>query len=492
MLRDRPASVYECSVTFPPVMRRSEMSHFDCRGLELTASSDESIIGLDFAVDAYLSASRDTAQRVAVLVGQDPACVLGQCLQGYFLMHAGKSTSAKQAGTALAAAKAGGCATPREQLHLASLQCWIDADLSGALLRWRAILESYPRDILALRLAQFASSYLGDSRGTCECVARTLPAWNADLPGYGFVLGCYAYGLEESGEYGLAEQIGREAVERNSSDIWAGHAVAHVMEMDGRPHEGIAWIAELEPRWQGCNNFVFHLWWHQALFYLALGEFDRVLDVYDRKVRAESTDEYLDLVNAASLLWRLEQANVDVGSRWRELAERAVTHMQDHAFALADLHYAIAIAACEPARAESFLDSCAKCAQSGRGTVSEVMNAVGLAVAGAIVAHRRSAYDKAATLLLPVRSEFRRIGGSHAQRDIFDELLIDSAVRSGRLPLARLLLAERTAARPHDIWSWRTMAALCGADDGNRASRSAAHAKLDELLARASAVGPQN
>ena len=117
--------------------------------------------------------------------------------------------------------------------------------------------------------------------------------------------------------------MGRVAIEMDPHDLWAAHAVTHVMEMEGRPRDGIAWVTELEDQWSQCNNFVFHLKWHCALFHLSLQDFDRVLAVYDREVRAESTDEYLDIANAASVLWRLEQANVDVGQRWLELAERA-------------------------------------------------------------------------------------------------------------------------------------------------------------------------
>ncbi len=276
---------------------------------------------------------------------------------------------------------------------------------------------------------------------------------------HGFLLGCYAYGLEESGEYLLAERTGRLAVERNSADLWAAHAVTHVMEMQGRPREGIAWLDELHGNWQDCNNFVNHVSWHRSLFHLALGEFDRALEVYDRDVRAESTCEYLDIVNAAGLLWRLEQAGAHVGPRWEELSEQSAKHIGDHLFVLADLHYVIALASAgDPASAEFFLDSCARFARSGHGTEADVMNEVGLATARAILAHRRRDYAAAVEFLLPHRHLIRRIGGSHAQRDVFEQLLIDSALRSGSAEIARSLLAERIHRRPHDIWSHRSLA----------------------------------
>src|SRR5262249_21256288 len=147
------------------------------------------------------------------------------------------------------------------------------------------------------------------------------------------------------GDYAEAERQGRAAVEHNPADLWAAHAVGHVMEMQGRPREGIAWITDLKQQWRECGAFVLHVVWHECLFHLALEEMDAVLELYDRELRSESTDEYLDIANAASLLWRLEQADVDIGSRWRELTQHAERHIDDHFFVLADLHYGMALAA---------------------------------------------------------------------------------------------------------------------------------------------------
>jgi hypothetical protein len=451
--------------------------YLDCRGLAVTASSPQSAALLDEAVSSYLGARKDTLERVAAVLNADGENCLAWCLKGYLLMHAGKPESVRCAETALAKAKEA-AVSRREKLHIAALEAWIHRDFESACQQWRAILESHPRDVLALRLAQFMNSYLGDSDEVRDCVARALPAWDEGVPGYGFVLGCYAYGLEESGQFELAESCGRRAVKSNITDLWAAHAVTHVMEMQGRPRDGISWISDLQAHWSECNNFVFHVKWHRCLFHLALEEFDRVLAIYDREVRSQSTDEYLDITNAAALLWRLEQANVAVGERWGELAERSAGHLEDHLFILADLHYLIALAARgEPGVTTSFLESCAQHARAGAGTEARVMNSVGLTVAKAIVAHRRGSYTEAADLLFPVRGLFRRIGGSHAQRDIFDQMLIDSAVRSGRSAMAKSLLVDRTAARPHDIWSWRSLVNLYrGLNDA--ASANAAQAQL--------------
>lgn len=455
----------------------------DSHGLAITASQSSSVERFDSAVSRYLGAREDTPDRVAALVADDPRCVLAWCLQGYLLLHAGKpECHARAREVHLRAARAARDITPRESLHLSALQAWIAGDFVGAVDRWEAILRDFPLDILALRLAQFMTSYLGRSAAIRDSVSRVFPAWDAAMPGYGFVLGCYAYGLEEAGDYAAAETFGRQAVENNPTDLWAAHAVTHVMEMQGRPRDGITWVDGLHQQWRECNNFVLHLWWHQCLFYLALNQYDRVLELYDSSVRAQSTDEYLDIANATALLWRLEQAGVGVGHRWEELAGRSAAHIDDHLFVFSDLHYGMAVAAAgDAAVIKRFLESCRRFADSGRGTESQVMAEVGIPVAEAIVAHRRRGFAEASEALLPVRDLIWKIGGSHAQRDLFEQLLIDSLVRAGRGDLAKTLLAERTGRRPHDLWSWKNLAGTLS-QLGDTAGVARADAEIKRLL----------
>jgi tetratricopeptide (TPR) repeat protein len=466
------------------VTQREGIMLSDARGLTVTAASAEAVAHLDAAVAAYCGMRLDTGDRLKQALAADPGFLFAHTLKGYFMMLFAKRDFVARARQSLAAAEAAAQAvggTARERDHLAALRDWVGGNWRGALARWEAILIDHPRDLVALRLAQYSTLYKGDSEGLRDSVGRVMHAWDDGVPGYGFVLGSYAFGLEEAGDYAAAERAGRRAIEINPADVWAAHAVAHVFEMQDRQREGIAWIDGLDREWEVLHNFVFHIRWHRCLYHLELAQYDRVLGLYDREVRAESTDEYLDICNAVALLWRLEQLGVDVGPRWTELAERSAGRLDDHVLVFADLHYAIAVASGNGAAVERWLDSSGRYAESGGESQSAVMAEPGLGLAAAAFAHRRGEWRHTVELLLPLRPKIRDIGGSRAQRDLFEQMLIDAALKDGRFQLARALLSERTGLRPNNAWGWKHTA-LAAAGLGNDVASRAAAAKEKRLL----------
>jgi Flp pilus assembly protein TadB len=78
---------------------------------------------------------------------------------------------------------------------------------------------------------------------------------------------------------------------------------------------------------------------------------------------------------------------------------------------------------------------------------------VGLPVAQALQAMGQQKPQRAVELLSAVRPVAARAGGSHAQRDLLSQTLIAAAERSGNRPMARALLNERLALKPHSMLS---------------------------------------
>jgi len=242
-------------------------------------------------------------------------------------------------------------------------------------------------------------------------------------------MGCMSFALEETGAYGQAERWGRAGLERAGDDAWGLHSVVHVYDMTRQARTGVEWLSTQTGRWTHCNNFGFHIWWHLGLFHLDRGEFDRVLELYDTKVRAEHTVDYRDIANGAGMLVRLEIEGVDVGDRWEELAALAASRVEDGAVVFADLHYLLALHGGErDAEAERLIARLSRDARGyGQGTdhdMHEVAAVAGLPEARGLAAFRAGDYDSAYEQLRRAWPSLQRIGGSHAQRDVFGRLPI--------------------------------------------------------------------
>ena len=448
----------------------------DVRGLETTAASDAAVRNFDATLAQYLRFGTETGDRLKETLAEDPEMVLAHCVKGYFFMLFCVPALVTKAGRSLDAARQSAAergATDRERRHLDALDAWTRGEFEQAVTHFEAILAEHPRDIVALKLAHYLHFYLGDDENLRDSIGRVLHAWDDTVEGYGYVLGMQAFALEESGAYDEAERAGRSAVERNPADLWAVHAVAHVMEMQDRRREGIAWVRESEPRLGECNNFGYHLWWHLSLFHLELDDVESVLRLYDERMRVDLSDEYLDICNATSMLWRLEERGVDVGDRWNELAQRCEARTGDHQMVFPDAHYMLALAAGgRDAAVERMLDSMRVFAE-GTATEQVVTRSAGIALGRAIAHWYRGEYAEVVDVLAPARYRLPLIGGSHAQRDLFHQLLIAAALGSGRYETARTLLSERAARKPRNPWTWKRYAqALAALDDDEGASQA--------------------
>ena len=428
----------------------------DERGETLTTNSTDAVALYDEAIRQFFEYRRAFGPLVKQVVEADPDFALGHCLRGYlFLMFATNAVRDKAARSLAMAEALAPAASAREQAHIRALGAWIKGDALAANDHWDAILAEYPRDILALRLQHAGAFWMGNNYLLRDSVARVFPAWDAGVPGFGHVQGMFAFGLEECGERRDAERLGKEAVERNPEDLWAIHAVAHVLEMDGRQTEGLTWLDYPADAWDDRNPFRGHLWWHRALFLFDQGRYDEVLALYDRAIRTEKTEFYLDIQNQAALLTRLELQGLEIGDRWHELADHLETQLADHVLAFTEIHKVMALAAAGRQQAlDKLIASLSDFAAAPDNFAAATMGPVTLPLCEAIAAFSRGAYARTVDLLTPLRYAWARTGGSHAQRDIFQQILLEAAIRDGRLPLARALAAERIALKPASQGNW--------------------------------------
>lgn len=459
----------------------------DKRGLAYTASSQAAVDAFDASVDEFLASGRDAARLLKRISEVDPDMIMGQVLRGYFYRLPALPHLAAQSGEALEKAQSlSAGATARERMHVEALAAWCRGDIRRMNAIWDEILVDHPHDILALRIAHTMHFFLGDLAQMRDSMARVMPRWDESVPGYGYVLGCRAFSLEENHDFAQAEPMGKRAVEINEDDVWAGHCVAHVLEGMGRRQEGIEWVDAHEDAWRKRGIFAQHMWWHRALHYLELQQYDAVLDAYDTQFWAEPSPDNICIGNASSMLMRLDMLGIDVGDRWVSVAEACVDYAETRLRPFNDLHYIMSLAmAGRRDEAEAVAASMRAFADDFAGTevtVAATYRDAGVPVAEAILAHAAKDYAKVVEIMMQARYSMLPLGGSWAQRDVWERMLIHAALKDERHSLARALLAERTAMAPTSGPSWEMYAdALDGCGDSGEAE--AARSRAAELLA---------
>ena len=389
--------------------------------MEMTGTTPAALEAYERALRALWLMSGDVLAEAQAAVRLAPGFVAGHQLMASLLLYGRDKRGAKRGQVVLAALE-GLPMNERERAHLRALRAARDGDLAAARGVYDSLLAATPRDAVALWAAQVIDYYLGDSNMLRARVERVLPAWTPGAPGRHAVLAMHAFGLEESGEYEAAEEAAREALELEPGDLRALHALFHVFEMQSRPLAGIRLAAA---RKQALPN---HLWWHTALFHMQLARADRSLEIFDQRLRFDDLD---DLIDASSLLWRLQLAGVDVGTRFGALAERWAPYAEDAFCAFNDLHAMMAFAAARRwPLAERLISALERRVAEGRGTNTDMTRLVGLPASRALYAFMRGQAGRAESLLRGLPPVAHRIGGSHAQRDVLHLTRAAAAARS--------------------------------------------------------------
>jgi hypothetical protein len=418
----------------------------DAVGYPLSGANSRSLEALEHALHEWRCYIGDPVATVQRALDESRTLVMGHVLNAYLHLTGTEPAGLPVASAALADARALP-ANDRERRHIDAISHLVQG-------RWRAAgaaLEDlsieYPRDALALQAGHQIDFFTGDSRMLRDRIARALPAWSQSMPGYHALLGMHAFGLEETGEYARAEAQGRASVELEPRDGWGQHAVAHVMEMQGRRRDGIAWMRANPEAWSSESLLAVHNWWHVALFHLGVDEVDEVFTLFDGPIYGRRSTVVLEMIDASAMLWRLHLRGIDVGTRWDAVADAWAPIASAGNYAFNDMHAMMAfVGANRPRDAQAVLEA-QRSAMEQPGDNATFTREVGHPATLAIKAFGDGNYAETVRLLRPIRSYAHRFGGSHAQRDVLDLTLIEAAHRAGNEALAFALETERAGIR---------------------------------------------
>jgi tetratricopeptide (TPR) repeat protein len=424
------------------------MSGLDRRGCAISGATPEALDAYERALAAYQSWRTGVDEPLGVALRRAPNFVMARVLKAWRLACSRDPRRVESARPVLAEASALP-ANDSERLHLEALAAALANDYECAKARLGEALRLQPRDLLALQVAHAFDYLTGDTARMGDRVKSVLPAWSSELPGFHAVLAMQAFSLEECGDFEHAEVAARAALDLNPGDARANHVMAHVFEMTRRADAGARWMVDRLAEWSVDTVVATHCWWHLALFRLTLGQLDRALAVYDRHVRATRSREVADLIDAASLLWRVEMGGGDTGERWGELAEVWATHIDDGFCSFNDVHAMLAFVGARDWRNARRLERVLTIANSLPTRYGKTTQLVGLPACRALIAFGRGDDTLAMTLLAGLPPLAHRLGGSHAQRDVL-HLTLQRAVERVRRPRRWPSIAPtRVAAHAH-------------------------------------------
>lgn len=407
----------------------------------------EALALVDDFVDGFLR-YQPRAANVLRIAGPDAEC-LPNVLAGYLWMFLERPEAPDRARPFLQAAEArAGAANDRERAHLAVLRAWIAGDIPRAAALAEAITRDWPRDLAALKIAQYHRLNMGDFPGILRPALRLIPA----NPGNPQLLAMAAFGHEQCHHLDAARSRAEAALTIQPDEPWAQHALAHVCLTEGRVAEGLALMERAAPGWKGLNSFMYtHNWWHLALFLISQGRGAEALAHYDAHVWGVEPDYSQDQIGAVSLLARLEFAGVDPGGRWQALRPWLESREGDTTSAFLTLQYLYGLARAGSPAADRLMEAIRRRAATAQPWEAEVWQDTALPAAEGVLAAARGAWAQAVRRLSAARATLWRIGGSHAQRDLFDQILLDAMIRDGRWAAAQQMIEERRRHDPHGV-----------------------------------------
>jgi hypothetical protein len=417
----------------------------DYLGNPLSAARPATMRAVNDFIEGLL-AYETRAEGILRAADADPECCLANVYAGLLWMLLEAPDASKHAAKYLAAAERDlPQATPRERLNAAVLRAWVDDDLSAAGRLCASTSDEFPRDLVMVKVEQYFEFNRGNSPAMLRAALKVLDR-NEDIA---YVHGMAAFAYEQCHLLQEAEHAARRALELKRKEPWAQHALAHVMLTRGQIDEGARFLEGVADTWTGLNSFMItHLWWHMALFNLSQGRYATVLAIYDRHCWGVAKAYSQDQIGAVSLLARIEIAGIEVGTRWQDLGDHLAARARDTVLPFLTLQYLYGLARANREEARELLESVRQTARSAPDYTREVWQDVALPACEGLFAYARRDYETAWRRLSYALPRMIEVGGSHAQRDLFDQILLDTAINSGRKVAAQQMLEQRRMTDP--------------------------------------------
>ena len=415
----------------------------DRYGLRMSTSSPTAAEHYVEGVDLLLSQNFGPEEAFRKATEADEGFALAHAALSVMLMLRAEVAEAK-ASVERASALASGISR-RERRHVEAISLYVNAKGPQSLALIREHLDEVPRDALMLRLASRLFLLGCSGAGVANFPQEMLALLEGVESDYGddwAFLGQYAFAHHESGLLEEARRLGERSLELLPTNANASHSVAHVFFETGDAIGGTDFLADWLTTYDPRAPFHVHLSWHLALFELAMCRYDRVLELYETDIRPSvQAKSPLSLADSASLMWRIQMyGGVAPSGAWEEVRDQAAPAAKAPGPAFRDAHAALAFASSgDEASFGRMVDGLEDLASQGNALAREVT----LPLVRGIGAFANGAYDEAVEQIEPAFAQLTRMGGSHAQREVFEDTLLEAYLRAGHFERAEGLLRTR-------------------------------------------------
>ena len=416
-------------------------------GLTLTTNSPGAVDLYQEGLDLVLSQNYGPDAKLQAALEADEGFAMAHVVQAYVL-HLQTNVPAARAAAEKAVELSAGCS--REEQQVARIvHSFTHGKGTEAIGLVHEHLDEFPTDTLAMRVAQrlymlgcFGSGVPDFPNHLMAMMRKVAPANGDDWA----FLGQYAFAHHETNQPEKAMDLATRSLEGNPQNAVASHSVTHSYFEQGDAANGGRWLGDWLDGWDRRASYNTHLSWHLALFELAQGRYNQALELYETHIRPGVQARNLaNLQDAASLMWRLQiYSGEEPGKPWDEVRDMALPAAETPGPAFRDCHAALAFAGAGDAEStQKFVDRVKAQGEKGDDLSREMVLPIALGAA----AFAAGDYDEAADLMGPTYPMLARIGGSHAQREVFEDTLLETYIRAGRYGDAKAMLDERLSRR---------------------------------------------